>query len=841
MAYTAYLERGGRKLSLDALPYALAQGFVPPAVTEAANIATGTSANVSGNGRLVDKRAVPSAYGFSVRVKGSSNAQIEAAIDRLDQFVRSGTEAEPVYFCWRATANIAYEPLYGQWNATRRAKVINGNVYKSANLYSLADVRSSVIFADVSLTITTPEGRRQRVATATGGIYEDTIGTPDGISRGVIIPEATTNVITNPIFGNATALTNWTTGGDTLSEVVTDTDFVLFGTNAVKLIRKTSGSTFSFYQSLNVGNTNTWCLSCYVKKPDSSAVTSSDIQLRYGGTTSAPSFMAVGNGWYRAWKTFTGIASSQVTGCTPILAGATIYVDGWQLEEKAYPTPLAYGDLLGCAWSSTVHASSTTRTAASLKIPASECVPAADFTWWIAFRANNTFSELSGNTYLLYEQATNANINIATTGQISFSDGTNGANGAATAITAGTIVIVHATMTSAGLKLYRNGAQDGSTQATFAPLASPSYLWVGTSDTTTAHSNVTILGAGTYKRGMTAAEIALDYANLYRQATGGDGYGQRCDWLPWLWTKDGDDVVDNYTLSTTHQCYAAIGDIPGNLDAVTEFDFKLSTYLDSNSQGAALFSLLDVPQNFSHAAIQTMFYDLSGTAVASTVGGSVETVTLAAVPNSTGGVVTILDYTLYRQLKRGFYLIGMANDNASDTISFAVAVGTNLSADEVISEYATSYSFSNYRNVLFGYSQAEEISDVSRYIGGSVSFVRVIYPFMKHASGTTSVYIDYMQLMPRPFMRIFSTNVSAGTEKGVYHSVRGVHGIIFGAAPAGETKSVFMSGDKIEFMPEKQNYLISSIGDIYRTPAAMDITNTLTYVRTYVTPRWSLA
>jgi hypothetical protein len=844
MGFIAWLQRGSNKLRLDTSPYQLGEGFVPPAISEVPNVASGTSANKYGGSKLISKRADSGPYAFSVRVMGSSNGHNEALVDRLERFVQSGTEAEPVYFCWHGSNNIPVEPLYGQWNAVRRAKIVTGSVYKSASYYGAYTIRNKAIIADVNLIVNPPEGKRQRVATATGGVIEDTIGSADGTSRGVIVAEATTNVITNPIFGHATPLTSWTTGADLISEVVTDGEFVLFGSNAVRLTRKTSGSSFSFYQSYQATSANNFCLSCYVKKPDSSAVTSSDFQLRYGGTTSAPSFQPVGGGWYRAWKAFAGAsASAEIVGCTPIVSGVSLYVDGWQFEEKDYPTPLAYGDMLGCVWASTAHDSATTRVAGSLKIPAAECLQPSNFTWWIAFRANTNFADHASSVYLLEETTTTANVRIGANGQTVFADGTNGAAGAVTAVTAGQIVIIHATMDSAGMKLYRNGAQDGATQSTFLPLASPTFLHVGSYSNATAQANVTILGAGTYNRALTATEIAADYTNMVQAASGLDGYGGRVDWLPYLWTKDGDDIVDQYQ-DATHNNWSVFGSVPGSMPVKTEMYLTSSVDYDyTTGPGGLLMSqlALDYKDTFTPSSL---FSDLSGTAIADTVGGQAERLTVDVTPPDGPGKITltrdllrILDGKEFRILMRAFD----SGTYASMLMSFTFLQAT--ATDRIPIETAATFQHIVSPTSL----QLPRMSEYHKSILSIGGTPGITFNLLRHTvSASTAFDVDWFQVITHPIM-IITILGSAAEDQIIYSSARyDVINIDSSTGALGSSPEYTkVLGDIIELQPAKQNYIFSVLGvppnytDV--SLAQQAITLTMTYTKVYVTPRWALA
>ena len=102
VSVTCKLTRGAYSIDLRGLDlYALATGFIPPAISETATIAVGTSANQDGGGRKIDERLLPRDYSFSVRVSGNSTGQIKESIKKLDKFLRSGTDENPVYFLYR--------------------------------------------------------------------------------------------------------------------------------------------------------------------------------------------------------------------------------------------------------------------------------------------------------------------------------------------------------------------------------------------------------------------------------------------------------------------------------------------------------------------------------------------------------------------------------------------------------------------------------------------------------------------------------------------------------------------------------------------------------------------
>src|SRR3989344_5200331 len=95
----------------------------------------------------------------------------------------------------------------------------------------------------------------------------------------------------------------------------------------------TGSSTGNFIQSVNVGDTNTYNLSAYART-DGSAVTSSDVQLYYNGSTVSTTYTSVGSGWYQLTGTITGANASRTYG-VQVAANKTVYVDNFSLNNYA--------------------------------------------------------------------------------------------------------------------------------------------------------------------------------------------------------------------------------------------------------------------------------------------------------------------------------------------------------------------------------------------------------------------------------------------------------------------------------------------------------------------------
>jgi hypothetical protein len=188
---------------------------------------------------------------------------------------------------------------------------------------------------------------------------------------GLLVEEATTNLITNPSV--EAGLTGWTvaaSGSGHSIERVTDRSFS--GVASVKLTRGTGNSQARAPGvSLVAGTTYTW--SVRVLAPV--GVTYSILLSNFAGSTLGSQTNIAGTG---RWETRTGTAVAGAAGnhvltveITGPSSGAVLWVDAAQVEQKAYATSYVDGSLgQGYAWTGAAHASSSTRAATVLDFAA---------------------------------------------------------------------------------------------------------------------------------------------------------------------------------------------------------------------------------------------------------------------------------------------------------------------------------------------------------------------------------------------------------------------------------------------------------------------------------------
>lgn len=209
---------------------------------------------------------------------------------------------------------------------------------------------------------------------------------PAKYNKGLQSAYATVNKINNPVFDNASDWDNgWTTSASVIVTQNTNPTWVYSGSNSARL-NVTGSVSRTYTTTVNVGNTNAHYLSVYVKKQDGSIVSSSDVALFYGGGITPDDFVHMGNGWYLVGASVAGVSANTATGLYPLPVGEYYYVGGVQIEEYAYPTPLAHGDMIvGHSWASTPHGSWTTRNVSRLLYSSQLDWVSSDFSigFWI--------------------------------------------------------------------------------------------------------------------------------------------------------------------------------------------------------------------------------------------------------------------------------------------------------------------------------------------------------------------------------------------------------------------------------------------------------------------------
>ncbi len=159
-----------------------------------------------------------------------------------------------------------------------------------------------------------------------------------------------------------------TSSGETA--VNTTYPYYKFGSQSVKIVAP-SGAGINYTTSINPGDTNTQTFSAYVYDGTTGnvggTVSSSIAELIFNDTAVTTTYADAGGGWWRLTYSAAGVNAAGNYGLE-IEGSKTIYIDGVQLEEKAYATTYADGSLgTGYAWTGTANNSTSTRTMATLE------------------------------------------------------------------------------------------------------------------------------------------------------------------------------------------------------------------------------------------------------------------------------------------------------------------------------------------------------------------------------------------------------------------------------------------------------------------------------------------
>lgn len=814
---------GSRTFTISGI-YQLASGFEPPATLEVADIATGGSANKFGGGELVSTRTLPRDYSFSILVKGNSVTQNDLAIDRLDTFLRSGSNKIPVYFEWNPSADVSAQPYWGQYGATRKAKVLKGHCEKSGEAYLVDDVRMRMITADVTLTLNPVEGKSQRMGIATGGILENRMFSPDGSSRGLIIPEATTNLIVNPVFGNTDPDNAWATGAGLKTLTNTDKEFVYYGcTNSIVLSCGTVASG-TFAGTLNVGTTTTHTFSAYVKKPDGSTAGTADAQIFYGAAQTS-SYTALGNGVTRISYSGAGTNADVATGIKLNTVGADVYLMGYQAENKPYPTPLAYGDLMGNAWTGAAHASTSTRTAARWSIrTAVDGINYGEGTIRLVWTPDKANTALTADVWLFGESDGKFEAKFGNADEkFYFTDGVNTISSSATTFAADTPMVLHFTYSSAGLKIYRAGVEI-ATGATFTPTLFSGSFYLGTDELTAAHCNGTFAGFQTYRYALSATEIANDYANVWQHVSAGDGYGQCLEPIPWIFSLAAYPACDAY-CDSTHRDWIICGGVPGSypaetkLYAITGDDRSL---LISNHQSQVFHNPSDYFANFS------------GSADASALGGSVYVKTNVGATPVYGTSISIAP-SITRDLSQYPVRLWASLSDAGSALRIAPRVELNISSAGHTGDYrpiSTGTALKQF--VSYSVSNMENPEIRPEYLSYAYSDTIDYELWLSRTSGTANVSIDYMRVMFGDLSYVY--NDIASSSNGII--LHGNTAFVIFASSLIIKKITTVQGNLFELHPDTLNHVIMLDGDI---GSNTDLTADVQIAFIDITPRYALA
>jgi hypothetical protein len=183
----------------------------------------------------------------------------------------------------------------------------------------------------------------------------------------IVIPEAGTNLITNPSFETNT--TGWSADGtNTIAQSTAQSRFGAYSalctyqddTDLARyddIVLTAAAHTFSVYVYLG----STW---------DGGAIQLAFENFAGGSVTTATTTTTTLGSWVRLQATYTPVGGDLtgdlvVQAASAPTAGRFIYIDGAMCQALSYVTTYIDGDQDGCSWSGTAHGSTSTRSATS--------------------------------------------------------------------------------------------------------------------------------------------------------------------------------------------------------------------------------------------------------------------------------------------------------------------------------------------------------------------------------------------------------------------------------------------------------------------------------------------
>jgi hypothetical protein len=240
----------------------------------------------------------------------------------------------------------------------------------------------------------------------------------------------------------------------------------------------------------------------------------------------------------------------------------TFYVDAMQVEVGP-PTPYLDGSLDDHAWTSTAHASTSTRPAATLRY----ANPLSATAGTLALRWKPACDQTGPTMYLFDEGGLKAYFDSADD-TIKFSDGTNTISTAALTFSAEVWQSLIFTWSSSGLKIYRNGVE-AATGATYSAPSLGADLYAGSDAVGANQANGLIDDLAVLDRAITAAEAAAISASTEPATYGSGVTEQEITTSPVTFTLNNtgntrvmrgiielDGPITNFTLTNTRNKYS---------------------------------------------------------------------------------------------------------------------------------------------------------------------------------------------------------------------------------------------------------------------------------------------
>jgi hypothetical protein len=243
----------------------------------------------------------------------------------------------------------------------------------------------------------------------------------------VQVARSATNLCTNP--SGETGTTGWSSNGS--ATITNDTLYSFYGQYSIKVVTTSGGTTGAIWGNFTMAATTAYSAGCWVKRTEVAA--DLKLSLREGSTTQiAQQTIPQVLGWQ--FVSVTGTTTTGGTGRIYVQKNSggdtpTYYVDGVMIEQRAYITPPAIGDMGveegddAHAWSGTAHASQSTRTDTGFYYPVNSPVNprGGNGSVGIWFRAPwGTMAPTGSTHYFFAAGQSNLSCRVGVTGNITY-------------------------------------------------------------------------------------------------------------------------------------------------------------------------------------------------------------------------------------------------------------------------------------------------------------------------------------------------------------------------------------------------------------------------------------
>jgi hypothetical protein len=798
------LEKSKKRLTLTSGRYRIGSQFRPPTVVSNVTLAGGTSANVVGRTKTIGRSPQPTEFTFPVQVWGDSAKEIDRSLADLQTFLAwAGDDRDRLFLVYKSNSDTP-EPIFGQ-DGSVRYLVVKGELEVGED-YSIRTSREAMVRDNPVSLLLQPfaQGRKQKLARASGGVHVERVNSDSSAIVGFSVPDGRANYCPNPIFAHPTFGTGWTAGAGLVASENTDKRFVFSGSKSVYLVAQPAGSRV-YYWAVSL-SASTHVLSFRVKRHDSGVVDSSVCQVYFNNALQTSNYVALGDGWYLVWYAGTASASSVNYGIG-LASGSTVsvYADGFQLETLGVPTPLIHADALGCSSVGPYHASVSSRSTASVVLPAADkhrllgsgTISAIVTTPNDSYPSNFVVFFESGSSFRLYRAG----------GTWRYSDNTTEIS-ATDPLTVGKRTHFHVRWGSSGIALYVNGVFQSSSP-NYAAAAAIGNMYLLTEATPSLHANHVMSEYVVWGEELTADQILSDYQSKLTLS------GESTSIPPIFWTKDGDNALDNANDSSRDNYGVALC-VPGSAPALTKYVMQGGFDLDQYTLGNWELEEFINPS-------RVLYYELGGNADATCSGGEFRRVSIStteaslASPNSAWGYtgdpgllrfVSGKRFSCVMRVRGGSYLRWR---HRMSTLSM-----------QQPGRVAGWGGF--FRNVLFPALVVPETADEAYQANDVVEALAV------NTGGAGNVDIDYLMMMPYPSFTFYGGNLSVVDGRD-FDTVYGVSAL---------TISGVITGGEINLRPNTYNVIIMSAFGTSAGIADNLITTTLTFTSIEVTPRWEL-